>query len=421
LHIVSSKITHIPRGFGARTAEERGADSDQLNRLAGWRSGAKNAYYTTDLPRQPMRVLAGWPSQGGGYFLPRAIRDPPLQLQKQFFSFADEQIDSVTDIAGKYFLLLLMQLRIILLQDAPLLRALHPHHPIWNHELFSRDDFCEFATQVIDGIDNDVNPSLTTLQQVAPEITATMETNTNHIITQLSTFQTNFMQVKENQQQLSQSFSGFAEDILRKWHESEQETENLRSVVRNTARLFNSPQIQSLQQSFMSFANSGSHVDTSRSTSTSALSSSSSSLPPTSTSFNTPLQSSNAVLQTSSSSVANDLPTTYQLQRSFTTVVEVWNEYKHGYNGGPSICQMNEVYQAKWRKTDKERKYYSNRNIFYSFIEAHIEEGRSGREVAEALDLLKIGEDLTLDRLCKLLNQERHNIVWEDGSFIRCT
>lgn len=71
------------RVCSAREAEGKNVDADQLSRMAGWQTGAKNNCYTNDLPLQTLRALAEWPIIGGGFFLRRGLIEPGEELKSQ--------------------------------------------------------------------------------------------------------------------------------------------------------------------------------------------------------------------------------------------------------------------------------------------------------------------------------------------------
>ena len=45
--------------------------------------------YLTGLPLQFLRSMAGFGTQPGGFFLPRASFEPPLSLQQQIFPWLE--------------------------------------------------------------------------------------------------------------------------------------------------------------------------------------------------------------------------------------------------------------------------------------------------------------------------------------------
>lgn len=112
-NIQSSKITHVCRITAAQQAEAGNSDLDQTSRLAGWVADSKNACYTTNIPMQTLRILAGWAKDGHSFWLPRAALEPPVELTSQIFAFADVQLAAiratphVLNIAGPKFLDLL--------------------------------------------------------------------------------------------------------------------------------------------------------------------------------------------------------------------------------------------------------------------------------------------------------------------------
>jgi hypothetical protein len=70
-------------------ADLAGASENQLRRLGSWNSQALEGYYLTSLPREAMRVLAGFPPTMGHFYLKRAAITPSEELQQQVFPEVD--------------------------------------------------------------------------------------------------------------------------------------------------------------------------------------------------------------------------------------------------------------------------------------------------------------------------------------------
>ena len=95
--------------------------------------------YLVGLPRKFVRAMAGFPQQGGAYFIPRAAHTPPLDLQSQIWPWVEEWEERFRkrnvegkswakgginqgDNAAEGFLALLKHLRVVLLQDLAVLQ-----------------------------------------------------------------------------------------------------------------------------------------------------------------------------------------------------------------------------------------------------------------------------------------------------------
>ncbi|KAL3258479.1 hypothetical protein ABHI18_006016 [Aspergillus niger] len=193
----SVKKTHIGRSEGARWAELNGVSENQIRRAGHWNNDALTNCYLTHLPRKFIRAMAGFePSTRGNYYLPRAQIQPPESLTHALWPWVDEWLDwfesygdasrqnekesdSETekvneddrqDMAAQGFLRLLVQLRIILLQDSVMFREQFPLHPIWSDPIFLRDDYEAFATEVKQSIRDVEEPEEVRLRQALPAL-----------------------------------------------------------------------------------------------------------------------------------------------------------------------------------------------------------------------------------------------------------
>ena len=83
--LVSAKKTHLPRRVGAQDAETHGTSLAQISQAGRWNQSVLVKAYLTHLPRQFMRIVAGFSSTSGDYYLPRAAHEPPQHLQKQLW------------------------------------------------------------------------------------------------------------------------------------------------------------------------------------------------------------------------------------------------------------------------------------------------------------------------------------------------
>jgi hypothetical protein len=156
--IKSKKKTHINRGSSARMADILGVNEDQIRRQGRWNNSTMNGAYLTTLPREMMRMMAGFSTNTRSFYLARAAIDPPAALCKKVFPKADEWHDRLaahqqnpdngdpieSTVAVDAFLKVIMVLRKTFLQDSVFMMRSQPNHPIWNHSLFSDPCYLEF-------------------------------------------------------------------------------------------------------------------------------------------------------------------------------------------------------------------------------------------------------------------------------------
>lgn len=87
-NVRSKKITHIFRGCASRMADLGGAAESDINRAGRWDSSAMTQYYLTTMPRMTLRVLAGFETSAGTFWLARDL-DPPEDLERMVFPDVD--------------------------------------------------------------------------------------------------------------------------------------------------------------------------------------------------------------------------------------------------------------------------------------------------------------------------------------------
>jgi hypothetical protein len=83
--IRSNKKTHINCGSSARMAGNVCANVDQIRRQGRWNNTTINGAYLTNLPRELVRSMAGFPTYGRFFYLARAALNPPTSLCKKLF------------------------------------------------------------------------------------------------------------------------------------------------------------------------------------------------------------------------------------------------------------------------------------------------------------------------------------------------
>src|SRR5437764_2054668 len=120
--------------------------------------------YLSRLPREFMRIAAGFSHTAGNYHLQRAAVRPSAALTSRIWpwvdgwlarynasivssrSYADGGLDDC-DIAGKQFLDLLAWLRIVMPQDAAILQHRFLLFPLWQNPIFCDQDWAPFCAR----------------------------------------------------------------------------------------------------------------------------------------------------------------------------------------------------------------------------------------------------------------------------------
>ena len=184
--IHSVKKTHAMRGCGIRSGELHGVDEEQPRRAGRWALETMVEAYLSHLPRKFMRRVAGFTSDEGGYFLPRAQAAPPPELLQKIWPWVEEWEERFRkrslrktweeggldedDVAGQGFLALLRHLRVVLLQDLAVLQPTYPDLPFFRHEIFRVPSWPLYAELVRAAVLNPEYSRSLLLEQVLPEV-----------------------------------------------------------------------------------------------------------------------------------------------------------------------------------------------------------------------------------------------------------
>ncbi|SAM03901.1 hypothetical protein [Absidia glauca] len=88
--IRSNKKTYIDCGLSARMAGTVCANVNQIRRQGRWNNTTINGAYLTNLPKELMRLMAGFPTYGRFFFLARAALNPPTSLCKKLLAAIGE-------------------------------------------------------------------------------------------------------------------------------------------------------------------------------------------------------------------------------------------------------------------------------------------------------------------------------------------
>ena len=110
-------------------------------------------------------------------------------------------------------------------------------------------------------------------------------------------------------------------------------------------------------------------------------------------------------------------PPTYVLLRHLYTVPQVWQEYKYGVNGNPSVESLVQQFGTGWLKTNTEGKYYKGRKRIYEYISNEIANGKSEQDAVQDLEEFRNSKKWTIAALqanVGLRKSEAQRPMYED-------
>ncbi len=345
--ITSKAKTHIGRGSGARMAELNGASDSDIRRLGRWNSQAMEGCYLTALPRGALRTMAGFAPDGRSYYISRSNCIPSQSLQEKIFpwlsSWNDVEYEKTLAVEG--FLNLLTYFRIIILQDAAVLIDKFHENQLFQHEIFQLQEFKDFKRSLEASIQERGNPAEIRMQQAMPDML-------NHINTL--------------GQSLGDKINGLASSIFDCGSSIKETDSFLREVFDGKRPIF--------------------------------LNSSPPERIPTNSPPAIPVPPLRIAHSETRGEVTTNIPISYTMSRGVTTITEAWREYKDGLYGGPSIEFLEKNYNNQWRKSAKERKFFSRRNVLYKKVldmknTNHITED----EAVKVLETTRIHMNVSLD------------------------
>jgi hypothetical protein len=214
--IFTDQPTHIWRHMGANHPQDAGASIPEIQQHGGWckDSSRLTTHYLHPLPKGVAYAMAGSGQPGRPPWIKRTLHIPPVELQRMIFPFIEDQYDkhadwlqwtsnimdnkpdmhnrtlsekfpypSKTDTSGILklkFLLLLVHLRKVLLQDAAVLQRLRPDndndidyslHHVFKHPVFKTQAFNTFSQELHQIMDAAVPPLSDSLRAHVPALT----------------------------------------------------------------------------------------------------------------------------------------------------------------------------------------------------------------------------------------------------------
>ncbi|SAM04885.1 hypothetical protein [Absidia glauca] len=139
------------------------ANVDQIRRQGRWNNTTISGAYLTNLPRELVPSMAGFPTYGRFFYLVRAALNPPTSLCKKF---PGDPIQST--VAENAFVPVIMTFRKTFIQGLVLLMELQPCYPIWQDSTFSDPAHLSFKRNLVEIEAQEHDPAHTLFQQCVP-------------------------------------------------------------------------------------------------------------------------------------------------------------------------------------------------------------------------------------------------------------
>ena len=391
--LVAAKKTHLPRRVGAQDAETHGTSLAQISQAGRWNQSVLCQAYLTHLPRQFMRIVAGFSPSAGDYFLARAAHEPPQALQRQLWPWIEEWeprfeararrccwaeggLDE-DDLAADGFLKLMQRLRTVLLQDLAILQPRYPSLPFFAHAPFFGPAWDEYSLAVRSDASLGTEPPSLLLQRALPELSGVLESSREALL--------------QSSRQLASRLEGKLQgiqgslDALLQGHVPVTFTGYFGAGP--TGHAVPSPPAATMPMPTQAPAGVAVGVGV---TPTAG--------PATGVSVGT----------------APSPPVATALARAFT-VADVWREWKQGLAGRPAICELEEAWGSRWRPGNAVRVQFCRRKVIWDEVLARVaHSGQSEEEAVAELELLRAGR--SLNQLVDELKQRRQSKLLGRGS-----
>ncbi|SAM00830.1 hypothetical protein [Absidia glauca] len=115
------------------------ANVDQIRRQGRWNNTTINGAYLTNLPRELVRPMTGFPTYVRFFYLAHAALNSPTSLCKKLSRRSAKELSPGNPIqptvAENAFAQVIMMFRKTFIQDSVLMMELHPCYPIWQHSI----------------------------------------------------------------------------------------------------------------------------------------------------------------------------------------------------------------------------------------------------------------------------------------------
>ena len=323
-----------------------------------------------------MRIVSGFSSALGDYFLPRAAHEPPERLQRQLwpwieewearfetrarsrYGWADGGLDE-DDLAADGFLKLLQHLRTVLLQDLAVLQPRYPSLPFYAYPPFQGPEWAAFAATVqASAAEEATEPQSLLLQRALPELAKVIESTRSAIL------QSSQLHASHVQKEL-QALQGRIDVLL-----NGQVPITITGFLGGLAKEATAP------------------------VSTAPL------VPPPTASASASASAS----EPGPESTPAGIPIVTALARAIT-VQDAWREWKEGIGGLPAVRALEEEFGSRWRPGNVIRVQFCRRKVIWDAVLARIAAGATEEAAVAELEHIRNGK--SLNRLVDELKARR--------------
>jgi hypothetical protein len=381
--VIAGKKTHLPRKVGAQDAETHGSSLAQISQAGRWNQSVLCQAYLTHLPRQFMRIVAGFSASSGDYFLARAAHEPSPALQKQLWPWIEEWeprfearacrrcwaeggLDE-DDLAADGFLKLMRRLRVVLLQDLAVLQPRYPSLPFFAHAPFYGLEWDEFALAIQSDAAGAAEPQSLLVQRALPELSGVLESSREAVL--------------QNSQRLASRLeSRLASEVRAVQDQLRDLRGSLDAVLQGQVPLKTITYYYGAGPPAPIPAPAG--------------------VPPASA----PLAHGPSAAPEPPAPLAPSMPVVTALAKAFT-VRDAWREWKEGIAGQPAIRELEEAWGSRWRPGNGVRVQFCRRKVIWDAVLARTARGKSEEEAVAELELLRAGR--SLNQLVDDLKQRR--------------
>ena len=310
-----------------------------------------------------------------------------------------------TDLAAQGFLRLLQDFRLVILQDSVILRALLPDHPLWNHELFVREDYQQFAQEVQASLSTAEEPEELQIRRTMPAIATRLINLERNLLQSINHWGSINHRINQSiEQRLENFLTGRTSFTIRT-----NETSTYDVNVANAASSSSAAPSAAFGDASASAAAASVAVSTAASAVPVAASAVSSDL------FSAaPIASSSAQPESRPELMTIDLdlnaaPPLYKLCRTINTVSDLYREWTVGLRGGSAVQTLERVYGGRWRPEQAERMFFSRRKVIIDEIQRRQAciSAQDPLRCVEELEQIRRNGRMSLHALFKHLNKQR--------------
>jgi hypothetical protein len=212
LNIHSKHFVHFGRSVGLVTGEFKELTGDELRNLGNWNVDTMEDVYSCKIPFQTLRVMAGHPKERGLNFLPRGGIIPTEELSKTIFPFIESSFDILSQSPNAHptaheFLNILLQFRIILLQDVAELILLKKQHILFQLPPFNTPSFQSFVNEIDLHRKSAIHPQESRLQSIAPDVSRRLDSIQCNLSEQAQEMESGFHAMQEKMQTIEQNMA----------------------------------------------------------------------------------------------------------------------------------------------------------------------------------------------------------------------